>query len=187
MLQNKKWLLALVVSVGLILSACTTHKKLPRGADVVDPNGMRGAPVAVETYTEGVGNGAEGEGYVLSSKCRPGKSIPGADQHYFFDFDSSDVRSDAISSIQMQANYLLKHSTKKVRLEGNTDDVGSREYNIALGERRARAVLEVLKQYGVSSSQVTLVSFGAEKPVAGGDDEKSKQYNRRVDLIYTAD
>ncbi len=87
-------------------------------------------------------------------------------------------------SIQMQANYLLKHPNKHVRLEGNTDDRGSREYNVALGERRARAVLDALMQYGVPSSQVTVVSFGAEKPAAGGEDESSYQCNRRVDLIY---
>jgi len=168
----------------LSLAACTSHRKPIHPAAVVDgsrPNHGAGA----ETYTEGVGMGERG--YAESSKCRPGRAVPGAEQHYFFDFDSSEVRSEALSSLQLQANYILKHPAVKIRLEGNTDDVGSREYNIALGERRARAVLDVLKQYGVAQSQVTVVSYGAEKPAAGGDDDKSRQCNRRVDLLYTAD
>jgi peptidoglycan-associated lipoprotein len=165
--------------LALTLAACS-HKKLPNTVGVVDANHL---PGDAETYTEGLG-GASGA-FCESSKCRPGRPVPGAKQHYFFDFDSSEVRQEAYPSIQMQANYLLKHPGVKIRLEGNTDDVGSREYNIALGERRARAVLEILQQNGVATGQVCVVSFGAEKPAAGGDDEKSHQCNRRVDLIYT--
>lgn len=185
MLQKKWGSFALACLLALSMTGCTTHKKPLNGVGVVDANNMHGGPGGSETYTEGVGN--EEGAYAESSKCRPGRQVPRAEQHYFFDFDSSDVRQDAMSSIQMQANYLLKYANVKIRLEGNTDDVGSREYNVALGERRARSVLDALKQYGVSSAQVTVVSFGAEKPAAGGDDEKSRQCNRRVDLIYTAD
>jgi peptidoglycan-associated lipoprotein len=179
-------LIPLACCLALTFSGCASHKKLPNNVGVIDPNhvsGVRGE----ETYTEGQGFGNEGGAYAESSKCRPGRRVPGAEQHYFFDFDSSEVRQEAFPSIQMQANYLLKHPGKKIRLEGNTDDVGSREYNIALGERRARSVLEILKQNGVAASQVTVVSFGAEKPAVGGEDEKSRQCNRRVDLIYTSD
>lgn len=175
-----KILLACLLIVSL--AACTSHKKPLNGAGGMNGAGMYGR-AGDETYTEGMGG--EHAGTVLSSKCRPGRAVPGTEQHYFFDFDSNVVRPDAMSSIQMQANYLMKHSNVHIRLEGNTDDVGSREYNIALGERRARAVLDVLMQYGVSSSQVTVVSFGAEKPAAGGDDEQSSQCNRRVDLKYS--
>jgi peptidoglycan-associated lipoprotein len=164
----------------LSITACSTHRK-PSNAGVVDGSRMCG-PNGAETYTNG--SGPDGNGYCESSKCRAGRCVPGAEQHYFFDFDSNEVRADAMSSIQMQANYLLKHPNKHIRLEGNTDDRGSREYNVALGERRARSVLEALMQYGVPSSQITVVSFGAEKPAAGGEDESSYQCNRRVDLIY---
>lgn len=184
--MRRQWLnITLIGCLALSLAACTTHRKPlhPVGAGVA--NGTQGGPDS-ETYTEGLGNEGAAS-YAESMKCRPGRQVAGAEQHYFFDFDSNEVRQDAISSIQMQGNYLLKHSNVRIRLEGNTDDVGSREYNVALGERRARAVLEILKQQGVTSSQVTVVSFGAEKPAAGGDDEKSRQCNRRVDLLYTAD
>jgi peptidoglycan-associated lipoprotein len=165
----------------VLISACA-HKRNPNRAGVVDGNGMYGRDGS-EAYSEGMGGNGR-DGYCESSKCRPGRAIPHAEQHYFFDFDSNEVRADAMDSIHMQANYLLKHPNTKIRLEGNTDDAGSAEYNVALGERRARAVLDVLRQCGVSASQITVVSFGAEKPAAGGDDDKSRQCNRRVDLKY---
>lgn len=165
----------------LSIAACTSHRRPINGPGGINGRGLGGP--GSEVYTEGVG--AEANGYCESSKCRSGRQVPKAEQHYFFDFDSNEVRSEAISSIQLQANYLVKHPNVHIRLEGNTDDRGSREYNVALGERRARAVLDVLMQYGVSSSQVTVVSFGAEKPAAGGEDEQSFQCNRRVDLKYT--
>jgi peptidoglycan-associated lipoprotein len=163
-------------------SGCTTHKKPLHRVGVVDANNRYGGAGGNETYSEGMG--LDRDSYPESSKCRPGRSVAHAEQHYFFDFDSYEVRQEAMDSIQMQANYLVKHPGSRIRLEGNTDDRGSREYNVALGEKRARAVLDVLKQYGVSVSQVTVVSYGAEKPAAGGEDEKSYQCNRRVDLIY---
>lgn len=164
------------------LAACTSHRRPNGPAGVMDGSRMGGGPGS-ETYTEGVG--PDGNGYCESSKCRPGRPVPRTEQHYFFDFDSNEVRPEAMNSIQIQANYLVKHPNVHIRLEGNTDDRGSREYNVALGERRARAVLDALMQYGVSASQVTVVSFGAEKPAAGGEDEQSYQCNRRVDLKYS--
>jgi peptidoglycan-associated lipoprotein len=176
-----KQLIKIILAAFLVLavSACASHRKPLHEAGMEDAKHRPGN----ETYTEGVGS--EGNDYVESSKCRPGRSAPRCEQHYFFDFDSNEVRQEALDSIQIQANYLVKHPNVRIRLEGNADDRGSREYNIALGERRARAVLNALKQFGVSSQQVTVVSFGAEKPVVGGDDEKSYQCNRRVDLKYT--
>lgn len=173
----------------LTLGACTSHRK-PSNVGVVDANSMHGPGDGAETYTQGIGgdndnaNGSSANGSCDSIKCRAGRPVGGAEQHYFFDFDSNELRPEAMASVQLQANYLMKHPNAKIRLEGNTDDRGSREYNVALGERRARCVLDALKQYGVSSSQVTIVSFGAEKPAAGGEDEQSYQCNRRVDLIY---
>lgn len=177
----KQWV-KILVTCFLILAVvgCTSHRK-PNSAGVVDGTRMGGMG-GPETYTEGVGN--SGKGYCESAKCRAGRPVAGAEQHYFFGFDSNEVNPEAVNSIKMQANYLIKHPNIHIRLEGNTDDRGSREYNVALGERRARAVLDVLMQYGVSASQVTVVSFGAEKPAAGGEDEQSYQCNRRVDLIY---
>ncbi len=105
-------------------------------------------------------------------------------QAYYFGYDSFDVKSEDVESINVQANYLVAHAGAKIRLEGNTDERGSREYNVALGWKRARAVAAVLKQQGVKDAQIAVVSFGKEKPIALGHDETSYSKNRRVDLIY---
>lgn len=178
---HKMFRIIIIAMLSVTLVACTSHRR-PNNAAVMDGNSLG----VGEAYTEGLGCG-DGSNYADNPKCFPGKPIPRTEQHYFFDFDSNDVRQDAIESIKIQADYLAKHPNVKIRLEGNTDDRGSREYNIALGWRRARSVLEVLKQYGVSPSQVNTMSYGAEKPAATGEDEKSFQCNRRVDLKYTSD
>lgn len=106
------------------------------------------------------------------------------DQVYRFDFDKYEVRSEDVSSIEAQANYLAAHANAKVRLEGNADERGSREYNIALGWKRAKAVATILEQQGVAPSQIAMVSYGKEKPVAFGHDEASYSLNRRANLVY---
>ena len=187
MLLKRVGKMILMGTLVLTLSACTTHRKpVQEGANGYGrsayANGQEGG--GSETYSEGAGREGSGSAGSLSSKCRPGRSVAGAEQHYFFDFDSNDVREDGIESIHQQANYLVKHPNIKIRLEGNTDDRGSAEYNVALGERRAHAVLSILQQSGVAANQVTTVSFGAEKPATGGEDESARQCNRRVDLKY---
>ena len=107
-------------------------------------------------------------------------------QTYHFGFDKYDVNQNDIASINAQASYLLEHTSAKVRLEGNTDERGSREYNIALGWKRARAVEAILKQQGVGAAQIATISYGKEKPVADGYDETAYSKNRRVDLAYEA-
>lgn len=107
-------------------------------------------------------------------------------QTYLFEFDKFDVAQDDIASINVQGNYLIAHSGAKVRLEGNADERGSREYNIALGYKRAKAVAAVLEQQGVPSKQIAIVSYGKEKPVSFGHDEGAWRLNRRVELVYEA-
>ncbi|CAL7963795.1 peptidoglycan-associated outer membrane lipoprotein Pal [Gammaproteobacteria bacterium] len=107
-------------------------------------------------------------------------------QVYHFGFDKYDVNQDDIASINVQAGYLIAHTGAKVRLEGNADERGSREYNIALGWKRAKAVAAILKQQGVGDAQIAVVSYGKEKPVAVGHDESAYSQNRRVDLVYEA-
>lgn len=105
-------------------------------------------------------------------------------QTYHFDFDKYVVKQEDIASINAQGNYLMTHSGAKVRIEGNADDRGSREYNVALGWKRAKAVAAILKQKGASDTQIAMVSYGKEKPVAFGHDEASYSKNRRADLVY---
>jgi peptidoglycan-associated lipoprotein len=101
-----------------------------------------------------------------------------------FDYDSSEIRSDYTDLIRAHARQLQQNPTMRVRLEGHSDERGSREYNIALGERRAQAVRQALQLQGASSTQLSTVSYGEERPVALGHDDGSWAKNRRVELVY---
>lgn len=103
---------------------------------------------------------------------------------YYFNFDSSQVREEDRPAIEANAEYLLNHPNAKVLIEGHTDPRGSREYNIALGERRAKAVVEILEERGVKSNQVRLISYGSEKLASNGHSESDYQLDRRVVLVY---
>lgn len=105
-------------------------------------------------------------------------------QSYYFAFDCYEVVQDDLDSLKVQADYMTMHPQARLRLEGNADERGSREYNVALGWKRAKAVASILRRHGVSDSQIALVSYGKEKPLALGHDEESYGQNRRVDLIY---
>jgi peptidoglycan-associated lipoprotein len=102
----------------------------------------------------------------------------------YFDFDKSEIRPEFAAVIAGNAQYLTAHPTARLKLEGNTDERGTREYNIGLGERRAQAVRRALMLQGASESQLTTVSFGAERPAVEGDDEAAWAKNRRVELVY---
>jgi peptidoglycan-associated lipoprotein len=108
----------------------------------------------------------------------------GARAVIYFDFDRSEIRPEFADIITTNARNLTKHPELKLKLEGNTDERGTREYNIGLGERRAQAVRRALMLQGVVEKQITTVSFGAERPAAEGDDEAAWAKNRRVELVY---
>jgi len=101
-----------------------------------------------------------------------------------FDYDQYAIQPGDIALLQVQATYLAGHQQAKVRVEGNTDERGTPEYNMALGERRAKAVQAFLTTHGVSAGQLTVVSYGLEKPVDSGHTEAAWAKNRRVDLDY---
>lgn len=107
-------------------------------------------------------------------------------QSYKFDLNAYEVKQEDVESMNVQANYLMAHSSAKIRLEGHADERGSREYNITLGWKRAKAVAAIMKQQGVNDSQIVMISYGKEKPIALGHDEDAFSQNRRTDLIYEA-
>lgn len=102
----------------------------------------------------------------------------------YFDFDSYVVKPEFQSLIDAHAKYLLANKARKVAVEGHTDERGGREYNLALGQKRAEAVRRALGLLGVSDLQVEAVSFGKEKPAATGGDEASMAQNRRAEINY---
>ena len=103
---------------------------------------------------------------------------------FYFDFDQAIVKPEGFDELNKHAEALKGDTSLKVRLEGNTDERGTREYNLALGERRANAVKAYLVAQGVSPSQIEVVSYGEEKPVDPGHNEAAWAKNRRVQIVY---
>lgn len=101
----------------------------------------------------------------------------------YFEFDSSDLSPEGQAIAANFARYLIANPTKKLRLEGHADERGTREYNVGLGERRANAVLNALRQGGASASQVSIVSYGEERPADPRHDEEGWARNRRVEIV----
>lgn len=116
---------------------------------------------------------------------RKDPASPLSKRSIYFEFDSDLIKDDYQTVIEAHAAYLIAHKDAKVTLQGNTDARGSREYNLALGQRRAEAVRKALSVLGVSGAQIEAVSFGEEKPRAVGDTEQAYAENRRVDLVYS--
>ncbi len=102
----------------------------------------------------------------------------------YFDFDKSKIKAEFLPLLEQHATYLTEFPDTKVRLEGHSDERGSREYNIALGERRAKAVKRFLQLKGVAEDQISIVSFGEELPARLGHNEAAWALNRRVEIIY---
>lgn len=102
----------------------------------------------------------------------------------YFDFDRSEVKPEFMAVVQAHAQYLSSNPNARVTLEGHTDERGSREYNVGLGNRRAQAVRRMLMFHGVADRQVETVSYGEEKPAARGQNEDAWARNRRVEIIY---
>jgi peptidoglycan-associated lipoprotein len=107
-----------------------------------------------------------------------------AKRSIYFDYDSYIVRNDARPVTEAHAKYLSANKGRKVVVQGNTDERGGSEYNLALGQKRAEAVRKSLTLLGVPDSQIEAVSFGKEKPKATGSDEASWAENRRADIAY---
>jgi peptidoglycan-associated lipoprotein len=101
----------------------------------------------------------------------------------YFDFDSSDVRGDQVSRIQVNADFLNKNGDVKIRIEGNCDARGTNEYNMALGERRALSAKKYLMNLGVGEARLSTVSYGEERILLHGEDELSWAQNRRDDFV----
>jgi len=105
----------------------------------------------------------------------------------FFDYDSNAVKDEYRGLVQAHSRYLGDKRDSKIRIEGNCDERGSREYNLALGQRRAEAVKKVMTVLGMSDGRIETTSYGEEKPMAQGHDEQSWSQNRRADIKYAGE
>lgn len=168
-MKLKKIAQVVLVSFGILaLGACSSTKH-NNSASVADA-GADGA------MTSGAGAGDEFAG--------TGSEQASAGRIYYFDFDRSEVRDSDRPSILANADYLVAHPNAKIIVEGHTDPRGSREYNVGLGERRANAVVELLKSKGVNPSQIRVVSYGAERLAVPGHNEDDYQMDRRGVVVY---
>ncbi len=143
----------------------TTSQATPKPAD----KGMSTKPLETKTVTV---DPLKDPANILSKRS------------VFFDYDSNLVKDEFKPLITAHAKYLGQHPSTHVTIQGNTDERGSREYNIALGQRRADAVKQMLQLLGAGASQIETVSFGEEKPRNEGHDESAWAQNRRADIVY---
>jgi len=107
-----------------------------------------------------------------------------AQRTYYFAHDRAEVSEKDMMSVYAHAKHLMESPKRRIRLEGHTDELGSPEYNVALGERRAKAVANVLMMKGVPQSQISVVSYGKERPVALDHNDAAWQLNRRAEIVY---
>jgi peptidoglycan-associated lipoprotein len=175
----RKILIVLMLAAALTSVGCSSKKPKPGPSQSTEVN--NGAD------TSGAGSDAANAGNAGSDEDAAGPQTGLlAKRIVYFDFDSSDIKGDGNDVVAAHAKYLASHASTRVRLEGNTDDRGSREYNIGLGERRAQAVRRALLLQGATESQIATVSYGAERPAVVGNDEAAWSKNRRVEIVYLA-
>ena len=173
-----------IVSVALLIAGAALLAGCPKKHNVIDsPNA--GSQVSGSTQGEGASTSSSAmNGDAGTQGGGMGADAPFARKVIYFDFDKSEIKPEFAAVVAAHARNLSSHPNMHIKLEGNTDERGTREYNIGLGERRAQAVRRALMLLGVAESQLTTVSFGAERPAVEGDDEAAWAQNRRVELVY---
>jgi peptidoglycan-associated lipoprotein len=170
-----------LIGGALIMGGCATNTgPLPLPDGGVD-----------QSYPDGTGpDGAQGDASGLGDQGQlrldplQDPDSPLAKRVIYFDYDSDQVKAESLETVNAHAQYLANNPTQRVRLEGHADERGSREYNLALGERRAQSVSRLLQLQGVLDDQIEIISYGEELPAAPGSDERSWELNRRVELVY---
>jgi len=174
----------LLMMVSVVLAGCASGVKLD---DVpVEDKSASASGVGVGVQGIGAGQGAAQTSVasVTVGQTATGQGPVGIAHVVFFDFDSFVIRAEARPVIASHAQFLQANKQRKANLEGHTDDRGGREYNLALGQKRADAVRQALSLLGVPESQLEAVSFGKEKPLATGGSEADQAQNRRVEIRY---
>ena len=172
----KSVLKVLLVATVFVLAACN------KGRHVAG----RGTPRPVSSDDDGASTSAHGRrqrhhGVAARRRARGGCC---SNLVVYFDYDQAEIRPEFNALLQAHGQNLATNPNAQMRLEGHTDERGSREYNIGLGERRAQAVRRVLMLQGATANQLSTVSYGEERPAATGSDEEAWRLNRRVELVY---
>jgi peptidoglycan-associated lipoprotein len=185
-MMNAKVLLTFA-ALGLAMAGCSSSGTAPSGSAGPVDDGFTpfdGGDGDSTASTAGIGSRGGGE-FIGFDGEQPGDAeLILNNLVLYFEFDSSEIRSEFNEMLAAHGRYLASDSGLTVRLEGHADERGSREYNIGLGERRAQAVRQILLLQGVSAAQLSTVSFGEERPAVIGSDEEAYSLNRRVELVY---
>ena len=169
--MNKKYLIVLVAAVALAGCASNGSKNSSAGTTPAPVNGS------------GIGSNDNGSASAIAAEQAAALERSLQSNKVYFPFDSTNIDADGEAVIANYGKYLLANPTAKVRLEGNTDERGSRAYNMALGERRANAVKSELDARGVAAGQTSVISYGEERPAVQGHDEAAWAKNRRVEIV----
>jgi peptidoglycan-associated lipoprotein len=154
------------------------------GGGTTETQGTQGGAGTAGESGTGIGPMGYGPTGAPGMEALKDPNSPLAKRLIYFVYDSSDIPDEFQSLLEAHADFLKAHKDVKVVVQGNTDERGSREYNLALGQRRAESVLQALNLLGVPENQMEAVSFGEEKPVALGHDEASWKLNRRAEIVY---
>ncbi|MBT0571787.1 peptidoglycan-associated lipoprotein Pal [Curvibacter sp. CHRR-16] len=180
----------LTLTAALVLSACGSSVKL-NDVQVEDRSGTPASAINASNSSASDANTgtAVSQSNVASVDVNQAQRSVDAflkttERVVYFDFDSYVLRTEAQPVIEAHAKFLKANPARKVNLEGHTDERGGREYNLALGQKRAEAVRKALALQGVSDTQMEAVSFGKEKPAAQGGTEDAMAKNRRVEFTY---
>ncbi|MEA3154170.1 MAG: peptidoglycan-associated lipoprotein [Betaproteobacteria bacterium] len=181
----KRWMIMFAV-VGLLAGCSSTATKEQEGAKVIEATpsvAEQPKPPTTKPQTDTTTKPLSGDGTAGMDPLKDPNS-PLSRRSVFFDYDSNAVKDEYKPLVSEHAKYLSSNRAKKVTIQGNTDERGSREYNIALGQRRADAVKQMMTLLGAPATQIETVSFGEEKPRGQGNSEQAYAENRRADIVY---
>jgi peptidoglycan-associated lipoprotein len=177
--MNKKVVSSLILS-GL-LAACASTPPATSSQPASEP-AKNDTTTRTDTNTQQVKPGGDGK---LDPLKDPSNVL--SKRSVYFDYDKYDVRDDQRAVVEAHGRYLAGHADRNIRVEGNADERGSREYNLALGQKRAEAVRKALTALGAKDQQIEATSNGKEKPRATGHDEAAWAENRRDDVVYNGE
>jgi peptidoglycan-associated lipoprotein len=175
----KRLVFSLVVSA--VLAGCGSTVPL-NDVPVSDATANPVSSTSGDGSAAGVKNGGVAPVDLGQSGTQAG--LPSAKRIVYFDYDSFIIKPEYQALISENARLIMGQSSRKVAIEGHTDETGGREYNLALGQKRAEAVVGALTVLGVSKNQLEAVSFGKEKPAVPGNDEAAYSKNRRAEIRY---
>lgn len=176
--SSMKWLLVLLCA--LALAGCSSLDKKKPASAAVQSGISRGEMSDIDAARSAGMDDGSGSG--ASELNDP--SSPLSTRVIYFDYDSTNIRSDFENVVQAHAGYLAANPSTEITLEGHADERGTPEYNLALGERRAMALRKQLVLLGATAGQIRTVSYGEERPAVTGSDESAYAMNRRVEIVY---